>query len=323
MRIVISEFMDAPAVDALRARFDVRYEPELVDRRNGLLQAMAEADALIVRNRSQVDAALLASAPRLRAVGRLGVGLDNIDLTACAARGIAVVPATGANARAVAEYVIGTLLVLLRGAYGASAAVADGQWPRSALSGGLEAHGRTLGVVGFGGIGRLVATLARGLGMRVVGHDAALPAGHPAWGECGVESCSLDALLERADAVSLHLPLTPGTQRLFDAARIGRMRAGAVLINTSRGGILDEPALAEALRAGRLRGAALDVFEAEPLPAGGPLAVLLADIRQGRLTAPPGLILTPHIAGLTREANARVSDMVASGVTIALTGGDR
>ena len=138
-----------------------------------------------------------------------------------------------------------------------------------------------------------------------------------------MESCSLDALLERADAVSLHLPLTPGTQRLFDAARIGRMRAGAVLINTSRGGILDEPALAEALRAGRLRGAALDVFEAEPLPAGGPLAVLLADIRQGRLTAPPGLILTPHIAGLTREANARVSDMVASGVTIALTGGDR
>lgn len=135
MRIVISEFMDAPAVDALRARFDVRYEPELVDRRNGLLQAMAEADALIVRNRSQVDAALLASAPRLRAVGRLGVGLDNIDLTACAARGIAVVPATGANARAVAEYVIGTLLVLLRGAYGASAAVADGQWPRAALSG--------------------------------------------------------------------------------------------------------------------------------------------------------------------------------------------
>ena len=114
---------------------------------------------------------------------------------------------------------------------------------------GLEAHGRTLGVVGFGGIGRLVATLARGLGMRVVGHDAALPAGHPSWGECGVESCSLDALLERADAVSLHLPLTPGTQRLFDAARIGRMRAGAVLINTSRGGILDEPALAEALRA--------------------------------------------------------------------------
>ena len=234
-----------------------------------------------------------------------------------------MVPATGANARAVAEYVIGTLLVLLRGAYGASAAVADGQWPRAALSDGLEAHGRTLGVVGFGGIGRLVATLARGLGMRVVGHDAALPAGHPAWGECGVESCSLDALLERADAVSLHLPLTPDTRRLFDAARISRMRAGAVLINTSRGGIVDEPALAEALRAGRLRGAALDVFEAEPLPAGGPLAGLLADIRQGRLSAPPGLILTPHIAGLTREANARVSDMVASGVTIALTGGDR
>ena len=235
-----------PAVDALRARFDVRYEPELVDRRNGLLQAMAEADALIVRNRSQVDAALLASAPRLRAVGRLGVGLDNIDLTACRARHRRGA-GDGRNARAVAEYVIGTLLVLLRGAYGASAAVADGQWPRAALSGtgGAWPH------AGRGGLRR----------HRPPGRDAGARPGHassattrrcrPAIlpGANGVESCSLDALLERADAVSLHLPLTPGTQRLFDAARIGRMRAGAVLINTSRGGILDEPALAEALRA--------------------------------------------------------------------------
>lgn len=311
MHVLISEFMDAPAVDALRQRFDVRYAPELVERRDALLRAAGQADALIVRNRSQVDATLLAAAPRLRAVGRLGVGLDNIDLPGCAARGIQVVPATGANARAVAEYVVGTLLALLRGAYAASAEVAGGQWPRAALSQGLEAHGRTLGVVGFGGIGQLTARLAAGLGMRVVACDAALPADHPAWAEAGATRLELDDLLAQADAVTLHVPLTTGTRHLLDAARIARMRPGAVLINTSRGGIVDETALAAALRGGHLGGAALDVFEQEPLPAGGPLAGV------------PNLILTPHIAGLTREANTRVSDMVAAGVTIALTGGAR
>jgi len=306
MQVLISEFMDAPAVDALRKRFDVRYEPDLVERRGALLDAAAHADALIVRNRSQVNAELLAAAPRLLAVGRLGVGLDNIDLPGCEARGITVIPATGANARAVAEYVIGTMLSLLRGAYASTADVAAGKWPRNALSQGLEAHGRTLGVVGFGGIGRLAAQLARGLGMRVVGSDAALPPGHPVWGEAGAEPMPLDDLLAQADVVTLHVPLTPETRHLLDAARIDRMRAGAVLINTSRGGIVDEAALANALRAGRLRGAALDVFEQEPLPAGSPLAQA------------PNLILTPHIAGLTQEANTRVSDMVAAGVTMAL-----
>ncbi|MEN5347118.1 hydroxyacid dehydrogenase [Achromobacter mucicolens] len=306
MRVLISEFMDAPAVDALRQRFDVRYAPELVEQRAALLEAAADADALIVRNRSQVNAELLAAAPRLVAVGRLGVGLDNIDLAGCEARGIKVIPATGANARAVAEYVIGTMLSLLRGAYASTADVAAGAWPRTALSQGLEAHGRTLGVVGFGGIGRLAAQLARGLGMRIVGSDAALPAAHPAWQEAGAEPLALDELLGQADVVTLHVPLTPETRHLLDAARIARMRPGAILINTSRGGIVDEAALAAALRAGRLRGAALDVFEQEPLPAGGPLADA------------PNLILTPHIAGLTQEANTRVSDMVAAGVTMAL-----
>ena len=306
MRVLISEFMDAPAVDALRQRFDVRYAPELVEQRAALLEAAADADALIVRNRSQVNAELLAAAPRLIAVGRLGVGLDNIDLAGCEARGIKVIPATGANARAVAEYVIGTMLSLLRGAYASTADVAAGTWPRTALSQGLEAHGRTLGVVGFGGIGRLAAQLARGLGMRIVGSDAALPAAHPAWQEAGAEPLALDELLGQADVVTLHVPLTPDTRHLLDAARIARMRPGAILINTSRGGIVDEAALAAALRAGRLRGAALDVFEQEPLPAGGPLADA------------PNLILTPHIAGLTQEANTRVSDMVAADVTMAL-----
>ncbi|WP_157140495.1 NAD(P)-dependent oxidoreductase, partial [Achromobacter xylosoxidans] len=155
------------------------------------------------------------------------------------------------------------------------------------------------------------ARLAAGLGMRIVACDAALPADHPAWAETGATRLDLDDLLAQADAVTLHVPLTAGTRHLLDAARIARMRPGAVLINTSRGGIVDETALAVALRGGHLGGAALDVFEQEPLPAGGPLA------------GAPNLILTPHIAGLTREANTRVSDMVAAGVTIALTGGAR
>ena len=315
MLIVISEFMDEPAVQTLRERFEVRYDPGLAESRAALLAAAGEADALIVRNRSRVDAALLAAAPRLKAVGRLGVGLDNIDLDGCAARGIRVMPATGANARAVAEYVIGATLALLRGVYGATGAVAGGHWPRASLSAGLEAHGRTLGVVGFGGIGQLVATLARGLGMRVLGCDAALAPGHPAWAETGARPAALDALLAEADVVSLHVPLTPDTRNLLDERRLALMRPGAVLINTARGGIVDEAALAAALRAGRLRGAALDVFGQEPLAAGGALAAVLADT-----PAAANLILTPHIAGLTAEANTRVSEMVANGVTMALTG---
>lgn len=299
MLIVISEFMDEAAVAALAARYTVRYEPDLVDRRDALLASCADADALIVRNRTQVDAALLAAAPRLRAVGRLGVGLDNIDLPGCAARNVQVLPATGANARAVAEYVVATVLLLLRGAYSHSGAVAAGQWPRNALSGGLEAENRTLGIVGFGGIGRLTARLAQGLDMNVAAHDPMLPDDAPAWKEAGVRPMALDALLAECDAISLHLPLTPQTMGLFDAALLGLMKPGAVLVNTARGGIVDEAALAAALRSGALRGAAVDVFATEPLPAGNPLADA------------PNVVLTPHIAGLTEEANVRVSTLVA------------
>jgi (S)-sulfolactate dehydrogenase len=306
VRIVIAEFMDEAAVDALRARFDVRFDAGLVERRAELAAALGEADALIVRNRTRVDRELLAAAPRLCVVGRLGVGLDNIDVDACAARGIRVIPATGANALAVAEYVVCAALLLLRGAYLSSADVAAGKWPRAALGEGREAAGKTLGIVGFGGIGRLVARLALGLGMKVLATDAMIPPDSPAWREAGVTRGSLDELLGGADAVTLHVPLTADTRHLIDAGRIARMKPGAVLINTARGGVVDERALADALRSGRLGGAALDVFEAEPLPAGSPLAGV------------PNLVLTPHVAGVTRESNERVSAMIAREVAAAL-----
>jgi (S)-sulfolactate dehydrogenase len=306
MNIVISEFMDEGPVESLRRRFAVVYDPKLVDQPDALLRAIASADAVIVRNRTQVRGDLLAVAKQLRVVGRLGVGLDNIDVPACELRGIAVIPATGANALAVAEYVIGTAMLLLRGAYRSSADVAAGKWPRNALSNGREMSGKTLGLIGFGGIGQLTAKLAKALGMRVIASDAMLAATHPGWALAEAPPMPLDELLQSADIVSLHVPLTAGTRNLIDATRLASMKPDAILINTSRGGVVDEPALAAALKAGKLGGAALDVFDPEPLPAGSALAEA------------PNLILTPHIAGLTAESNTRVSAMIAERVAAAL-----
>jgi (S)-sulfolactate dehydrogenase len=306
MRILIAEFMDEAAVASLRSRFETHYDASLVERREELLGLLGAADALIVRNRARIDGELLAAAGKLKVVGRLGVGLDNIDLPACEARGIRVIPATGANALAVAEYVIGAAMVLLRGVYLGTAAVASGQWPRAALSKGREIAGKTLGVVGFGGIGRLTAKLARALGMTVIGFDPQIPATASSWGEHETVPHRLDDLLRAGDVVSLHVPLTPATRDLIDAAKLALMKRDAVLINTARGGVVAEDALAAALRAGKLAGAALDVFENEPLPAGSPLADC------------PNLILTPHIAGVTHESNQRVSALIAERVAAAL-----
>ena len=302
MNVVITEFMDEAAVAQLKAGFNTTYDAALVDRRADMLGLLADAHAVIVRNRTQVDVALLDAAPALKVVGRLGVGLDNIDVAACQARGIAVIPATGANAGAVAEYVIGTAMALLREAYTRSSETAAGKWPRPALSNGREIAGKTLGLIGFGGIGQLTARLARGLGMSVVAHDPLLASDAPVWQQTGVAPVSFAALLAQADVVSLHIPLTPQTRNLFDAAALAGMRRGALLINTSRGGIVDEDALAAALVSGHLGGAAIDVFGQEPLPAGTALAVA------------PNTILTPHIAGVTLESNTRVSDLIAQRV---------
>jgi (S)-sulfolactate dehydrogenase len=309
MRILITEFMDEAAVASLARHHETVYDKDLADRRDALKAMLVDVDALIVRNRTQVDGELLAAAPRLRVVGRLGVGLDNIDVAACESRGIRVLPATGANALAVAEYVIGTAMLLLRGAYLSTADVAAGKWPRPALSNGREIAGKTLGVVGFGGIGRLTARLGRALGMRATGYDAQVPATDPRWTEDDVEPLALDALLAQADVLTLHVPLLPATRNLIDATRLAAMKRGAILVNTARGGVVDEAAVAAALRSGQLGGAALDVFDKEPLPAGSPLAGC------------PNLVLTPHVAGLTTESNGRVSTLIVERVLEALASG--
>lgn len=299
--IVISEFMDEQAVDDLRRSLDVLYDPALADQPEALAARLGDARGLIVRNRTQVRAALLETAPRLRVVGRLGVGLDNIDMGECEARGIVVMPATGANNIAVAEYVIVTALMLVRGAFNARRRMLDGEWPRSELMGG-EVYGRALGLVGFGGIAREVASRARALGMRLQAYDPLIPADAEIWAEAGVTPVALHHLFEQADVVSLHVPLTCQTRHIVDAARLNTMKPTAVLINAARGGVVDDAALAQALREGRIGGAALDVFETEPMTAGSTFA------------DSPNLILTPHIGGVTQESNQRVSWLTADNV---------
>jgi (S)-sulfolactate dehydrogenase len=299
--VVISEFMDQSAVDDLAGQFDVLYDPNLVDRVDDLAAAVVDARALIVRNRTQVRGALLEAAGALQVVGRLGVGLDNIDLEACKQRAVAVCPATGANDAAVAEYVIATAMILLRDAYAASIEVIGGAWPRQRCM-GREIGGKVLGLVGFGGIARETAQRARALGVHVMAHDPFVAETDHAWN--GVERSELHNLVTNADVVSLHLPLTDDTRGLLDARMIAGMKKGAVLVNTSRGGIVDEDAVVEALRAGHLAGAAFDVFETEPVTAAA--GARFADI--------VNLVLTPHIAGVTQESNVRVSAVTADNV---------
>ncbi|MDE2504828.1 MAG: hydroxyacid dehydrogenase [Burkholderiales bacterium] len=305
-RIVISEIMDAAAVAQLAAQHEVIYDEHLVDAPARLLELAPGADALIVRNRTQVRGALLDALARCRVVGRLGVGLDNIDTAACAARGLPVIPATGANANSVAEYVITAALVLLRGAWQSQPALLAGLWPRNALGQGREAAGKTLGLVGFGSIGQHTARLAAALGMQVIAFDTQLGAGHAAYELHRVRHVGFDELMRSADVVSLHVPLVHETRMLIDAARIETMKPGAVLVDTARGGIVDEAAVAAALRSGRLGGAAFDVFAEEPLKAAP------------HFDGCPNLLLTPHIAGVTAEANERVSTLIAAKVLEAL-----
>jgi (S)-sulfolactate dehydrogenase len=306
-RIVITEFMDERAVAQLAARHDVLFDPTLVEAASRLIDEAAGAEAIVVRNRTQVRGELLAAMVRCKVVGRLGVGLDNIDVAGCEAQGIEVIPATGANALSVAEYVIAASMILLRGAYASTLDVAAGLWPRAALSNGREIGGKTLGIVGFGSIGQLTARLAKGVGMEVIAFDAMLGAADRVFAPGGVRRVGFDELVRTADVVSLHVPLVDATRHLFDTEGIAAMKRGAVLINSSRGGVVDEAAVAAALRSGHLGGAALDVFGSEPLVASSVFAGC------------PNLLLTPHVAGVTLESNERVSMLIASKILQALS----
>lgn len=299
--VVVSEFMDEAALSSELSTYDVLYDPKLVDRPEDLKEALSTARAIIVRNRTQVNQALLDSAPNLKAVGRLGVGLDNIDLDACKKRGVAVFPANGANDASVAEYVIAASMVLLRGAWLGTDQVANGEWPRTQMM-GREVAGKTLGLIGYGAIARETAQRARDLGMTIIAFDPYLDAQDPLWGE--TRNVDMDALLSQSDVISLHVPLTDSTRHMIDAKALSTMKKDSILINAARGGVVDEDALVAAMKAGTISGAALDVFEQEPLNAEN----------GAKFKGLSNLILTPHIAGVTDESNVRVSLVTAQSV---------
>src|SRR5271170_4991006 len=259
---------------------------------------LADADALIIRSATKVTAALLEKATRLRAIGRAGVGVDNVDVEAATRRGILVMNTPGGNAVSVAEHTIALMLGLARAVPQANASIQAGRWEKSSFS-GTEMRGKTLGLVGLGRLGTEVARRARALEMKVLAYD---PYVTPAAArEVEVELVSLDELLGQSDVISLHTSLSALTEKMVDAPAIAKMKRGARLINCARGELIDEAALAEALRSGKLAGAAVDTFAVEP-PKNSPLIGL------------PNLIATPHIAGSTAEAQEEVGTAIAQQV---------
>jgi D-3-phosphoglycerate dehydrogenase len=298
MKIVIADDLPQSAVALLQQvpGFSVsatpgRPKPEL-------LADLADADALIVRSATKVTPDVLAAAPKLRIIARAGSGVDNVDLAAASARGIVVTNAPGGNSISVAEHALALMLSLARSVASADAAMKQQRWEKKNLL-GAELREKTLGVVGFGRIGQAVAHRARAFGMKILAHDPFI-AEHVG-GEMDVELVSLDKLCAEADYITLHLPVTATTNKLFDAARLASCKKGVKLINTARGELIDEQALAAALASGHIGGAGLDVFQKEP-----PV--------DWALTSSPRVVATPHIAASTAEAQEIVGLDVAEGV---------
>jgi D-3-phosphoglycerate dehydrogenase len=270
-----------------------------------LKDALRGFDALVVRSATRVTATALEGADRLAVIGRAGIGVDNIDVDAATARGIVVMNTPQAGATTTAEHAIALLVAMARHVPAADAALKAGRWDKKLFT-GVELTGKTYGVVGLGNIGRIVAARGRGLGMEVIAYD---PFVTQERAPEGVRMVALDELCAEADFVSIHVPLLDETRHLFDRERIARMKPGARLVHAARGGIVDDEALADALEAGHLAGAALDVFEVEPLP---------TDHRLRRL---PNVVLTPHIGASSAEAQRSVALDMARQIVLALTQG--
>ena len=304
--ILITEFMDEDAVNLLKKKYDVYYDISLAEDSNSLVKLINKMKALIVRNKTLVTRELIENAPNLTCVGRLGVGLDNIDLNACEEQNITVYPALGANSHSVAEYVICASMLLLRKAYFKKNEMIAGNWPRQESS-GSEVYGKTLGLIGFGDIAQKTRDLALGLGIKTVAYDPYLDKDSNLWKE--TKNLLLDNLLSISDIISLHIPLSKETKNLIDEKKLRLIKNSSVIINTSRGGIIDENSLAKLLKENKIGGAALDVFNKEPIN----------KVNAKKFEGIDNLILTPHIGGVTKESNDRVSKMIAKKIDIHLS----
>ncbi len=300
--VLIADKLAQSTVDALGDQVEVRWVdgPD----REKLLAAVPDADALLVRSATTVDAEVLAAAPRLKIVARAGVGLDNVDVAAATERGVLVVNAPTSNIHSAAEHALALMLSAARQIPAADATLREHTWKRSSFS-GTEIFGKTVGVVGMGRIGQLVAQRLGAFGAHIVAYDPYVSSARAA--QLGIELLSLDDLLARADFISVHLPKTPETAGLIGREALARTKPGVIIVNAARGGLIDEQALADAITSGHVRAAGLDVFATEPCT-DSPLFDL------------PQVVVTPHLGASTDEAQDRAGTDVAESVKLALAG---
>jgi D-3-phosphoglycerate dehydrogenase len=305
LRILVADAIAADGVERLREAGEVDVVTGLQPAE--LIARIAAYDALVVRSETKVTAEILAAAARLRVVGRAGVGVDNIDIEAATRHGVLVLNAPTGNTIAAAEHAVAMMLALARNIPAADASLRSGRWERGKLT-GVELRERTLGLFGLGKIGFEVARIAgEGLRMRILAHDPLVT--HERAEQAGAELVDFETLLTESDVLSVHVPLTEHTRGVIGAAELRRMRRGARLINVARGGIIDEVALADAVRDGVVAGAAVDVFTSEPVPEGHPLIGV------------PGIVVTPHLGASTAEAQVNVAADVADQIVEYLRGG--
>jgi D-3-phosphoglycerate dehydrogenase len=298
LMILISEDVWSDDFVALQKRFPITHEPDLWNRKDDLKKLLSDAQALVVRNRTQVTRELIEAAPKLKVIARAGVGLDNIDVQAADDNGVVVAAALGINAIAVAEHTLGLAISLARSIADRDRSTRAGEWNRAA---GSEISNKTWGLLGFGATGRAVAKLLKGFGCEVLAYDPFVKTAE------GVQLTTLDEVIAKSDVISIHLPATKETSGMINRALLGKMKKSALLINVGRGEVVNEVELEMALKENLIAGAALDVRVSEPPK---------DDLFKGL----SNVILTPHIAGITKESQAAINRVLVSEVQAALTG---
>lgn len=302
-RVIVCDFIDQAGIDSMkRAGLNVDYKPEI--NADELVKTAKDYDVLVVRSRTKVTKDVI-EASNAKIIARVGVGLDNVDVKAAEAKKIKVINAPEAASIAVSELAIGLMICLARSIPRADAETKKGNWIKKEMM-GSQLSGKYLGIVGVGNIGRHIGRMAKGLHMNLIGYDP-FPINKEFISETGMIVTDLNTLLESADFVTCHVPTTPETKHMFNAERLAKMKPTAYLVNTSRGEIIDENALYDALNAGRLAGAALDVFEVEP-PTNKQLLGL------------PNVVCTPHVGAQTREAQELASTVIAEKIIQILRG---
>lgn len=297
MKILITEFINKNSLDDLNNTFETKFDEKLWEKKEELKEIIKDCDGLIVRNKTQVTKDILSNANKLKFIGRLGVGLDNIDTEFCKTKNIYVQPATGMNADSVAEYVISSSMSLIKKIPKFHHGTIKGDWPRTTIN-SSEINGKSIGIVGFGTIGRKVADYSLKNGLNVLAYDPYIKKLED--NEKNYKLSTLEDVFKNADIISLHLPLTEETKNLINKSSFSKMQKKPIIINTSRGSVVNENDLIDAYNQNIISGFALDVFENEPIK---------KDLYE-RITSEMNCILTPHISGVTTESNIRVSNFI-------------